>query len=162
MNEEKMESTTEPGQEMSHKRFSEILNWDDLTAFCIEPNLVKLMRDRNTAEGHRLFDSLLTHWNQRGAVMRELANEVMRLREWNKQKAQGEIKMQTVNDIPRRIRMDCWTPAERAIAAAMQAVEESGCHPLLTDAVELLAQARNKVADFVELPDTTPAQETGG
>lgn len=32
----------------------------------------------------------------------------------------------------------------------MQLVEEAGCHVLLTDAVVLLSQAREKVADFVD------------
>ena len=35
---------------------------------------------------------------------------------------------------------------------ASLAVEEAGAHPLLTDAVNLLTQAKEKVADFVELP----------
>lgn len=52
--------------------------------------------------------------------------------------------------IPRRVRHDLHTPAERAITAAMEAVEEAGAHPLLTDAVILLGQARDKVADFVD------------
>ena len=54
------------------------------------------------------------------------------------------------NGLPRRCRMDLWVPAERAIQAATDEVERAGCHPLLTDAVNLLAQARAKVADFVE------------
>jgi hypothetical protein len=52
---------------------------------------------------------------------------------------------------PRRIRLDLYTPAEVAIRAAVIAVEEAGAHPLLTDAVVLLQQAKEKVADFVEL-----------
>lgn len=56
------------------------------------------------------------------------------------------------NGFPRRIRVDLATPAETAIREAMQAVERAGAHLLLTDAVNLLAQAREKVADFVELP----------
>lgn len=59
--------------------------------------------------------------------------------------------MKIVNGIPRRCRVDLFTPAETAIRAAMLAVEEVGAHPLLTDAVNLLQAARDKVADFVEL-----------
>lgn len=44
------------------------------------------------------------------------------------------------------------TPAEKAIMAAMDAVESAGCHPKLTNAVVLLQQVRDEVADFVELP----------
>jgi len=58
--------------------------------------------------------------------------------------------MQMVDGIPRRIRIDLQTPAEAAIRAAIQAVEEAGCHRLLTDALCLLQGAREKVADFVE------------
>lgn len=51
---------------------------------------------------------------------------------------------------PRRIRADLWTPAEHAIANAVAAVEAAGAHPALTDAVVLLGQARERVADFVD------------
>lgn len=60
--------------------------------------------------------------------------------------------MQMVDDFPRRNRIDLQTPAEAAIRAAIQVVEAAGAHPLLTDAVILLCQAQEKVADFVELP----------
>ena len=35
----------------------------------------------------------------------------------------------------------------------MIAVEAAGCHPLLTDAVILLGQAKNKVADFIDIAE---------
>lgn len=52
--------------------------------------------------------------------------------------------------IPRRIRMDLWTAAERAIHLAMKAVEEAGADVRLTDATVLLQQAADRVADFVD------------
>jgi hypothetical protein len=55
-----------------------------------------------------------------------------------------------MRQIPRRICIDRMTPAEHAIRAAMASVEEAGCHVHLTDAVILLGQARDKVADFVD------------
>jgi hypothetical protein len=58
--------------------------------------------------------------------------------------------------IPRRIRVDQNTPAELAIRAAVDAVEHAGAHPLLTDAVVLLGEAREKVADFVDGFETKP------
>ena len=54
--------------------------------------------------------------------------------------------------IPRRCDVSLATPAEAAIRIAIVAVEAAGAHPLLTDATILLQQAREKVADFVELP----------
>lgn len=54
------------------------------------------------------------------------------------------------NDIPRRIDVTRYTPAEVAIRAAMAAVEAAGCDPRLTDALCLLAQAKDRVADFVD------------
>jgi len=42
------------------------------------------------------------------------------------------------------------TAAEKAIHHAMIDVENLGAHPLLTDAVVLLEQARNKVADYID------------
>ena len=53
-------------------------------------------------------------------------------------------------DPMRRHRDDQRTPAELAIGQAMEAVEGAGAHPLLTDAVVLLGQARDRVADFVD------------
>jgi len=55
-----------------------------------------------------------------------------------------------MDDIPRRIRIDRLTPAERAIYDALIAVEAVGAHPLLTEAVVLLQEARSKVADYVD------------
>lgn len=53
-------------------------------------------------------------------------------------------------DIPRRCRIDLMTPAELAIYKAAQAVEEMPADVRLTDAVILLSQARDKVADYVD------------
>lgn len=52
--------------------------------------------------------------------------------------------------IPRRICVDRMTPAELAIREAVLAVEAAGADPRLTDAVVLLHQARERVADFVD------------
>ena len=59
-------------------------------------------------------------------------------------------------ETPRRIQMQKWTPAEHAIRQAMIAVEQAGAHPLLTDAVVLLGQAQDKVADYVDSKETSP------
>jgi hypothetical protein len=55
-----------------------------------------------------------------------------------------------MNEIPRRIRMDQWTAAERAIYDAVQAVEALAADVRLTDAVVLLQAARDSVADYVD------------
>ena len=49
-----------------------------------------------------------------------------------------------------RIDKQWMTPAEIAILDAMRAVEEAGGSAALTDAVTLLASARDRVADHVE------------
>jgi hypothetical protein len=59
-------------------------------------------------------------------------------------------------NVPRRSQLNLNTPAELAIRDAMIAVEEAGAHPLLTDAVNLLQQARDKVADFVDSERSSP------
>jgi hypothetical protein len=70
--------------------------------------------------------------------------------------------------IPRRCRVDLMVPAELAIRAAKLAVEEAGAHVHLTEAVILLSQAQEKVADFVDesvmgallsLPDESSAED---
>ena len=55
-----------------------------------------------------------------------------------------------MDTIPRRCQVDKMIPAERAILEAMREVEEAGAHPLLTDAVVLLDQAKGKVADWFD------------
>jgi hypothetical protein len=49
-----------------------------------------------------------------------------------------------------RNRMDLWTPAELAIYNAMREVEKMGADVSLTNAVVLLSQAQNHVADFID------------
>jgi hypothetical protein len=60
---------------------------------------------------------------------------------------------------PRRDRIDQFTPAERAIWDAAQAVEKAGADVRLTEALNLLHAARAKVADYV---DTQPPGEGQG
>jgi len=54
------------------------------------------------------------------------------------------------SDFPRRHRVDLLTPAELQIRDAVFTVEDMGADPLLTEAVVLLQQARDKVADYVD------------
>lgn len=55
-----------------------------------------------------------------------------------------------VGEIPRRARVDQWSLGERAIQDAVDRVEEMGADIRLTQAVILLGEARDKVADFVD------------
>src|SRR5262249_15830177 len=54
------------------------------------------------------------------------------------------------NGVPGRCRVAPDTRAEKALRDAVAGVEVAGAHPWLTDAVNLLQKARNKVADFIE------------
>lgn len=60
------------------------------------------------------------------------------------------------NEIPRRSRIDRFTPAEKAIWDAVQAVEAAGAHPDLTAALNLLHEARHHVANFVDGQNCSP------
>jgi hypothetical protein len=53
-------------------------------------------------------------------------------------------------DVARRIQWEGMTPAERAIRDAAYAVEAAGAAPLLTKAINLLHEARECVADYVD------------
>lgn len=53
-------------------------------------------------------------------------------------------------DTPRRVCLNRFTTAERAIYDAVFAVEAAGADVRLTDAVILLQAARDSVADFVD------------
>ena len=62
------------------------------------------------------------------------------------------------NEIPRRIRMDLWHPAELAIQNAVNEVEKMAADVRLTNAVILLGKARESVADFID--DVTRKDES--
>ena len=55
-----------------------------------------------------------------------------------------------MTDIPRRTDLSRMTPAELAIRQAMLTVEEGGADVRLTDAVVLLGEAREAVADYID------------
>lgn len=57
------------------------------------------------------------------------------------------------NGISRRDRLDLNCDAELMIRSVIMAVEKLGADPLLTDAINLLGEARRKVADYVERCD---------
>ncbi len=58
--------------------------------------------------------------------------------------------MKNNNEIPRRNRIDLFTPAEKAIYDAIQEVEKMPADVRLTEATILLDKARAKVADFID------------
>jgi hypothetical protein len=51
---------------------------------------------------------------------------------------------------PRRHDVTCFTTPELLIHQAVGAVEAAGAHPLLTEAGTLLAEARERFADYLE------------
>ncbi|HKK12238.1 MAG TPA: hypothetical protein VJ945_05375 [Flavobacteriaceae bacterium] len=55
-----------------------------------------------------------------------------------------------LKDFPRRSRNDMLTPAETAIMKAVLKVELMAADERLTDAMELLDKALNKVGDYVD------------
>lgn len=66
-------------------------------------------------------------------------------------RAEGErLRANAATETPRRIDLLRMTSAESAITAAMAEVERMPADVRLTDAVLLLNQARDKVADFVD------------
>jgi hypothetical protein len=56
----------------------------------------------------------------------------------------------SIENIPRRIRLDLSEPAELAIRNAVSEVEKIGADVRLTKAVNLLHEARELVADFID------------
>jgi len=52
--------------------------------------------------------------------------------------------------IPRRCQVDKMSVPELEIRNVILSVEELGADPLLTDAVILLGQAQNKVANYID------------
>lgn len=58
--------------------------------------------------------------------------------------------MKIINGVPRRNRLDLMTYEERIIFQAMNEVESMGADTRLTEAVLLLAKAKDCVSDFIE------------
>ncbi len=70
------------------------------------------------------------------------------LEDW---KRDGGVRPEKRPDgFPTRNSVDWFSPAELAIREAMYAVENAGASIALTDAINLLAKARARVADHVE------------
>jgi hypothetical protein len=55
-----------------------------------------------------------------------------------------------MSEIPRRNQLQLLSLGEMAIRQAQITVEEMGCDVLLTQALVLLGEARDKVADYVD------------
>ncbi len=60
---------------------------------------------------------------------------------------------------PRRNQIFRLTPAEVDIYNVMQRIEKLGAHPLLTETINALSEARERLADWVELPNTISTQD---
>ncbi len=88
----------------------------------------------NTQTGRSLVDELTA------AVLQDMANDEA--------------------ETPRRIRLDLFTPAEKAIYDAAMEVEKVGADVKLTDAVILLQQARSLVADYVDQTNLTEKENS--
>lgn len=54
------------------------------------------------------------------------------------------------NTMPRRYRVDLFTPVEKMIYECQGEVEKMGADVRLTDALNLLIEARHKIADFID------------
>jgi len=67
-------------------------------------------------------------------------------------KRQGLSKMGP-HDFPRRNCIYLLEPEEKTIYDLVQDVEKMGCHPLLTEVVTLLGTARDRLADWLEMPN---------
>lgn len=58
--------------------------------------------------------------------------------------------METLNEVPRRNRLDLNTEVELVIQNAIWEVEKIGASVKLTEAVTKLSEAKNLVADFID------------
>lgn len=68
----------------------------------------------------------------------------------NKRNVVAPEEDRDINGIRRRNHLDRLTPLETQAWKLLQAVEDAGCHPLLTDASVMILALRNKLADWVD------------
>jgi hypothetical protein len=97
---------------------------------------------------------MIDHRGQSASVVRDT---IMLLENWSREtSANPDAEITNADEevveaiIPRRVMIVNWAPAERAIDKARTSVEEMGADPLLTEAVDLINQAQEKVAAFVD------------
>jgi len=55
-----------------------------------------------------------------------------------------------MNEFPRRIQLDKFVSAEKAIFDAIQEIEKLPPSPILTDAIVLLSKSKDLVSDYVD------------
>ena len=114
-----------------------------------------------SAEGH--LQALVAKWRgqQRGWLREQpnytkaqiysvCADELDAVLAATPEPAPEKKAMQYAAGVPRRCRVDLDVPAERAIRAAIDAVEALPADVRLTNAVVLLGQAKDHVSDFVD------------
>lgn len=64
--------------------------------------------------------------------------------------ARTTMRSEFLDNIPRRHKLWLMTPEELAIFNLIGEVEKLGAHPLLTDTVVKLQEAREKLADWID------------
>lgn len=55
-----------------------------------------------------------------------------------------------MSEFPRRIQLDKFVSAEKAIFDAIQEIEKMPPNPILTDAIVLLSKSKDLVSDYVD------------
>jgi len=74
-------------------------------------------------------------------------------------RAEHHHKPTVTEHLPRRVHTELWCEAEQAIKAAIERLEAMPASTYLTNAVNLLGQAFNCVADYVDEQEAEPVPE---
>lgn len=137
--------------------------FDELQSKCCDPTVTfkRFDPDSRTANGSDGLANWLVACNacahlcpeqlRTGYVEAFYADGRLHVADWCKRPADQAAPVRSHSEaIPRRVRIDLMSSGELAIHRAVAVVEEMGADVRLTDAVILLAQARERVADFVD------------
>jgi L-asparaginase II len=124
-------------------------------AIALATAAIQAFREKDNAKALALLDQSIAHFDATTPVVAaELAAIKPRVEQriadrFDKSDTPAPAGM-TSRELPRRVYVDLYTPAEKAIHDAMSAVEALPASVHLTEAVTLLGKAKDKVADYVD------------
>ncbi len=111
------------------------------------------MGERNNGIQYNIIPIEPKNFVEQGRLMTALGEDCFPVKGKSTQTETRNESQKDENGTPRRNQIFKLVPAEMELFKAMESVEKLGAHPLLTEVVNALSEARERLADWVELPN---------